>query len=158
MFRDSRKPSPSLDRGENEMSDFEGILVLIGRLIFMVYFLMAGWNHVKNSDAMVGYARSMRFPVPAVGGWVTGVVLIIGGLFIGLGIWPDIGALLIGLFLLTAAAYFHRFWQVGEDMKMTQTFAFWRNGLGLAGCLIMIGFFAAAGEELRYSITAPVFG
>ena len=57
---------------------------------------------------MEGYAKQMNFPLPAIAGWPTGLWLIAGSLSIALGVWPDVGSLMIIAFLLPALVYFHR--------------------------------------------------
>ncbi|MFL5813875.1 MAG: hypothetical protein ACJ763_09885, partial [Bdellovibrionia bacterium] len=42
------------------------------------------------------------------------ILLLAGGISVALGIWADIGTLLIAAFVLPAALYFHRFWEVEE--------------------------------------------
>ena len=105
------------------MGDVAGVLVLVARIVIGLYFIIfAGiLGHVMRSKGMEGYASAMRFPVPGIAGWPTGIWLVVGGISVAFGIYGDIGSLMIIAFLLLAAAWFHRFWQVGEDMKLMQT-------------------------------------
>jgi putative oxidoreductase len=141
------------------MSDAAGIIVLVGRVLFSLVFINTGLGfHVRASKQAEQYAGSARFPVPAVAGWPTGLWMALGGLSVALGVWPDVGALMIGVFVVLAAAGFHRFWQLDDpQQKMTQNQLFFRNVIALGGVLMMFGFFASAGEGLRYTITAPLF-
>lgn len=120
---------------------------------------MAGVGaHIMRSKEMEGYARSMRFPVPAIAGWPTGVWLVAGSISIAFGIWPDLGALMIAAFLLLAAGFFHRFWEVDDPMQqMMQQGFFFRNGIGVAAAAIMFGTFVALGPDLPFTITDPLF-
>lgn len=96
--------------------------------------------------------------MPAVAGWPAGLWLITGGLLIALGVWPDVGTLMIAAFLIPAALWFHRFWSVEDQMqKMTQTQLFWRNMIALGASIAMFGMFVTLGEELRFTVTAPLF-
>ena len=142
------------------MSDAAGVVVLAGRILFGVFFgLVAGiGGHVKMGEMMEGYAKQMNFPVPAVAGWPTGLWLFAGGLCIVLGIWPDLGSLMVIAFLVPAALYFHRFWEVEDPMqKQTQQLFFWRNVFGVGAALVFIGTFVALGPELRFAITGALF-
>ena len=95
------------------MSEAAGVIELVGRLLFGLQFILAGAGfHITKSKMAEEYARSMRFPIPGIAGWPTGVWMVAGGASIALGIWPDIGALMIAVFAIPAAAWFHRFWQV----------------------------------------------
>jgi putative oxidoreductase len=141
------------------MSDAAGIVVLIGRILFSVFFINTGLGfHVRSSRQAEDYARAMGWPVPAVAGWPAGLWLGLGALSIALGIWPDVGALMIGLFVIFAGLWFHRFWALDDpDQKMTQMQLFFRNVITLGAVLVMFGFFVSAGEGLRYTITGPLF-
>jgi putative oxidoreductase len=140
------------------MSDAAGIIQLIGRLLFAGYFAFVGAGfHVAKSKMAEGYAASTRFPVPAIAGWPTGLWMVAGALSIGLGVWPDVGALMIAVFAIVAAAYFHRFWEVDPTQTQTQQQLFGRNVIIVGACLVMFAFFSAADDALRYTITGPAF-
>lgn len=141
------------------LSDAAGLIVLAGRILFAVFFgWIAGVGHIRRSKMMEDYARSARFPVPAVAGWPAGLWLIAGGVSIALGVWPDVGTLMIAAFVIPAALWFHRFWSVEDQMqKMTQTQLFWRNMIALGASIAMFGMFITLGEALRFTVTAPLF-
>jgi uncharacterized membrane protein YphA (DoxX/SURF4 family) len=141
------------------MSGGTGVAVLIGRLLFAYFFgVVAGIGHFKKDQQMRGYAVQAGFPVPAVAGWVAGVWLIVGAASVGLGIWPDLGALMIGAFVIPATLFFHRFWSLGDEaLKTSQRQAFDRNILILGASLVFFGTFVTLGSELRFAITAPLF-
>jgi len=137
-----------------------GLVFLAGRVLFGLYFaVVAGiGGHIRNSKTLEGYARSVGFPVAAIAGWPTGLWLVVGGLSVALGIWPDVGALMIAAFVVLGALYFHRFWEIEDQMqKMTQQQLFFRNVIALATTLILVGIFTAFGSELRFAITQPLF-
>ena len=141
------------------MSAGVGVIELIGRLLFGAYFVYTGAGfHIPKSAMAEDYARSVGFPAPLLAGWPTGLWMTAGGLSIGLGIWPDIGALMIAAFAIPAMWYFHRFWEVDDPtMKQFQQGYFGRNVIIVGACLVMFAFFAAAGDALRYTITGPAF-
>ncbi len=141
------------------MSAATGAIDLAGRILFAYFFgAVAGVGHFRRSKMMEGYAQSAGFPVPGVAGWPAGAWLIAGAASIALGIWPDVGALMIAAFLIPAAIFFHAFWKL-EDLaqKQTQTSFFWRNMIGLGACAMVFGTFVALGPALRFTITAPRF-
>ena len=133
---------------------------LAGRIIIALFFgvMAGGMGHIANSKGMEAYARAMRFPIPAIAGWPTGLWLLAASISIGFGIWADVGALMLAAFLIPAAAWFHRFWELDDEtQKMMQTGFFFRNGIGVAGALIMFGLFAGLGSALPFTITDPLF-
>jgi putative oxidoreductase len=142
------------------MSDTAGLFVLAGRFLFGFFFAVGAGlgGHVRKGNMMMDYARQTKFPFPEIAGWPTGLWLIVGGLSIMLGVWPDVGALMIIAFLVPAAAYFHRFWELEDPMqKQTQELFFWRNVFGVGACLVFFGTFVTLGPELRFAITEALF-
>jgi putative oxidoreductase len=141
------------------MSDAAGVVVLIGRILFAFFFgAVAGVGHLKRDQMMRGYAKQVGVPVPAIAGWVSGVWLILGAVSVGLGIWPDLGSLMIGAFVIPAALYFHRFWTFEDEaQKASQRQLFYRNLVILGASVVFFGTFVTLGSELRFAITAPLF-
>jgi len=142
------------------MSTAAGIIVLIGRILFSINFgPVAGVGfHIRMTKMAEGYAKSMNFPIPAIAGWPTGVWLTVASLSISLGIWPDVGALMVAAFVIPAAWWFHRFWEVEDPMqKQTTQILFFRNLTFLGAAIGLFGLFVAVGDGLRFAITGPLF-
>jgi uncharacterized membrane protein YphA (DoxX/SURF4 family) len=141
------------------MSTAAGIVVLIGRLMFAYFFgVVVGVGHFKRDAMMKGFAKQIGFPVPVVAGWVAGLWLVLGAISVGLGIWPDVGSLMIGIFVIPAAFYFHRFWTVEDEaQKMTQTQLFYRNVVIVGAALVFFGMFVTLGPALRFALTGSLF-
>jgi putative oxidoreductase len=141
------------------MSESAGVVVLIGRILFAFFFgAVAGVGHFKRDQMMRGYAQQAGFPVPTVAGWVAGLWLMVGAVSVALGIWPDLGSLMIGAFVIPAAAFFHRYWTSDDEMQKTfQTQLFYRNLVFLGASVVFFGTFVTLGSELRFAITAPFF-
>src|SRR6266498_1410554 len=100
------------------MSAATGAIVLAGRVLFASFFgAVAGVGHIRRSDQMEGYSKGVGFPVPFIAGWPTGLWLIAGAVSIALGIWPDIGALMI------AAVLFGTFVALGPALRFSMTSA-----------------------------------
>lgn len=141
------------------MSDAGAWTLLIGRVLFALNFVaVAGFAHLTKGPMFIGFARQMHFPFPFLASWVSGVWLVAAGASIALGIWADIGALMIAAFVIVAAAWFHRFWAVDdENQRQTQTLLFWRNVTFLGAALTLFAFLAAFGHDLPLTITDPLF-
>jgi putative oxidoreductase len=83
---------------------------------------------------------------------------VVGALSVALGVWPDVGALMIGLFVVVAAFSFHAYWKLEDaTQQMNQSFLFWRNIIALGASVALFGLFASVGETLRFTVTAPLF-
>jgi putative oxidoreductase len=141
------------------MSDAAGVAGLIGRLLFVYWFVVVtAPGHFKNDKMLRGFAKESGFPLPALAGWATGLWLTLGGFSVALGIWPDLGALMLGAITIPTAAFFHRFWTNDDEMQKTlHTQLFYRNVTFLGAALVFFGTFVALGSELRFTITGPFF-
>jgi uncharacterized membrane protein YphA (DoxX/SURF4 family) len=138
------------------MSTATAAVFLAGRVLFVALFASSARSHVTNHDRMVATARRARLPVPLVAGWPIGIWLIVGDLSIVLGIWPDIGALMLAVFLVPTTLLFHRFWTFSDAAeRRTQTSSFLRNVSLLGGCLVLLAACIAIGHALRFTITGP---
>ncbi len=139
------------------MSDAAGMVFLIGRILFTLFFFMSAMTfHIAKSSEAEGYARSAGFPLASLAGWPTGIWLILGGLSVALGVWPDIGVLMLIAFALPAALFFHTFWKMEGEMQQTQMQLFFRNVIIIGASLALFAFFVSS-DGLRYSITGPLF-
>ncbi len=64
------------------------ILVLIGRILFVLLFLGSAFNHLSQSKAMAGYVESKG--LPSAGNMVlgSGLLMLLGAISVAFGIWP----------------------------------------------------------------------
>jgi putative oxidoreductase len=141
------------------MSDVGALIFLIGRILFPLGVLIAGTTfHIGKSQMAEGFSRQTGFPVPAIAGWPAGIWMTAGSLSVILGIWGDVGALMIAAFVVLAAAWFHRFWTIEDQMQsQTQNQLFFRNVALLGGSLILFAVFATVGHDLSFTLTDPLF-
>lgn len=135
------------------------VVVLIGRILFAALFLGSGLGHLQRRSAMSGYAGQMGVPSPMTVTVASGVLIIVGALMVLLGVWADLGALLLVLFLVPTAVVMHGFWRVGDDAQQAQMEQIqFMKDMALAGAaLIAFAFFAYAGEDLGLTLTGPLF-
>jgi putative oxidoreductase len=88
--------------------------VLLGRLLFVLIFLMAGSNHF--SKPTIAFAASQGVPFASLAVPLSGILALAGGLSILLGYRAKIGAWLIALFLVPVTFAMHKFWTVHDPM------------------------------------------
>src|SRR2546423_1416604 len=93
-------------------------LVLIGRIIFAALFLTSSLGHLTRTKMMAAYAAGKGVPMPWLSTFASGVLILLGGLSLLLGIWADLGALLVALFLFPTAVLMHGFWKETGDARM----------------------------------------
>lgn len=134
------------------------VIGLIGRILFVVLFLFSGVGHFLQRRQMVEYARMSGGPAPELMVPLTGVMIIAGGALIALGVWADLGALLIAAFLIPTAYYMHAFWKVDDaQMRAMQQAHFFKN-VSLAGAaLVMLYVFQHFGEAVELTAGGPLF-
>ncbi len=135
------------------------VVILIGRILFAALFLNSAVGHFLQTDAMAGYAGAKGVPSPRLATLAGGVLLGLGGLSVLLGVWADLGALLLVVFLVPTAVLMHAFWKEtdpqGRQMEMVQ----FMKDIALAGAALMIlGLVSNAGSDLGLVLTGPLFG
>ena len=133
------------------------ILLVIGRVLFALIFINSGIAHLTKLQAMTGYAQFKKVPAPKLAVIVTGLMLIIGGLYIAFGVYADLGALLLAIFLVVSAFMMHNFWTLqDEQAKQGETINFFKN-LSLAGAALIIFVLVGSGVDFGPSITDGFF-
>ena len=85
-------------------------LFLLGRILYGGFFLLSGIGHLRNFEKMAPFARSRGVPSPKLAVFGSGILIILGGLSILLGVYPDWGVLLISRFLIPTTLMMHSFW------------------------------------------------
>jgi putative oxidoreductase len=135
------------------------VLFLIGRILFAVVFLMSVQVHLLNRAVGVQYARMYNVPMAELGVPLTGVLGVLGGLSVVLGIWGDVGALLIAAFLLLITPFMHAFWKEQDQMQQQMQMAnFTKNLALLGGTLVLFYAWNQLQGAAGLSITDPLFG
>ncbi|RKN42991.1 DoxX family membrane protein [Streptomyces hoynatensis] len=135
------------------------VLVLIGRIVFASLFFLSAINHLTKARAMGAYARSKGIPAPEAAVFGSGLLMLLGSLSVAFGIWPDLGALLLLIFLLPTAFLMHNFWAVADPAARQNDMLHFHKDLALAGAaLVMLGTFADLGGDLGLTLTKPLFG
>lgn len=113
------------------------VLFLIGRIVLGLFYLYNASNHILNLKAMSGYTRSKGVPFPTLATLGTGVILLLGGLSVLLGLYPDVGVALLVIFLVPTAFIMHNFWTVSDpQMRMMEMIQFSKD-LALAASALM---------------------
>lgn len=133
------------------------VLVLIGRILFVFLFLGSAFGHLTQSKQMAGYAESRGVPMAKVAVPASGVLLAVGGLMVLLGIWADLGALLLVLFLVPTAVLMHAFWKETDAQSKQMEMIQFNKDMALAGAALMLFAFFANVDDLGLTITGPLF-
>ena len=131
--------SIAISKNAEATSFWQGAVVVLGRFLFALIFLMAGANHFNKPT--IGYAASQGVPLAAIVVPLSGVLAIAGGLSILLGYRAKLGAWLIVLFLVPVSLMMHKFWTVTDPMMaQLQMILFMKNVSMLGGALLITRF------------------
>jgi putative oxidoreductase len=136
------------------------VVFLIGRILFALVFVSSGFMAHLGEGGKQGreYARSLGAPSPDLLVPLSGVAIIAGGLMIALGIWADLGALLIIGFLVGITPIMHAFWKIADpQMQQIQSAMFFKN-VALVGAAVIVFYIYNQGQDLDLSITNALFG
>jgi putative oxidoreductase len=133
------------------------VIVLIGRILFVALFLSSAYGHFTQRRAMAGYASSKGVPSSELAVLASGVLMAVGGLMVLLGIWADLGALLLVIFLVPTAVLMHGFWRETDAQTRQLEMIQFLKDISLAGAALMLFAFFAHTDDLGLTITGPLF-
>jgi putative oxidoreductase len=112
-----------------------GPIVLLGRILFTLIFLMSGFTHFASQT--IGFAASQGVPLASILVPLSGVIAFVGALSILLGYRARLGAWLIVLFLVGVTPM-HKFWGIADPMmQQMQMVMFMKNVAMLGGALLI---------------------
>ncbi len=146
--------SQSENYQQKKETEIMNTVLLIGRILFAIMFVSGGLNHLTKAEAMAGYAGFKKVPAPKLANLVSGVLLIAGGLSVILGVYADLGALVLAVLLVLMALKMHDFWaQTDAQAKQNETIAFFKNISMAGGALIMFAIAATEGSDYGWTLT-----
>jgi putative oxidoreductase len=112
-------------------------LPLLGRVLIGAPFVMSGLGKLAAHAGTVGYISSVGLPLQELGWIIAMVVELAGGILLIAGYRARLVALVLALFALTTAVFFHR-----NFADQNQMVNFLKN-IMLAGGLLQIVYFGA---------------
>lgn len=115
---------------------------LVGRFLFSAIFIRSGIRHLTKTKDIAAYAAVKHVPAPVAAVFVSGLMLLLGGLSILLGWHRFIGAGLLFIFLVLAAFLVHNPWrETDPKIRASESSHFWKD-IALAGAALLIAYFA----------------
>ena len=117
------------------LTGLEDSILLVARLLIGGVLVFMGLNHFTNLEAMAGYAEFKGLPAATLSVLASGAVLVLGGLGIVLGVFPQVSAIAVAGFLVVAAVLMHDFWAVPEDQQQDEMTHFLKNLVMAGGAL-----------------------
>jgi len=122
-------------------------LALIGRVLIALLFIPAGFGKLTGFAGAAGYIASAGLPLPQLGAAIAIVVELGLGIMLLVGFKSRLAAIVIAVFTVAAAIFFHNYWAMPADKAYVNQLMFFKN-LAIAGGLLLI---AASGPG-RFSI------
>ncbi len=113
-----------------------GPLTLLGRLSFVLIFLMSGPRHFTGQ--VIAYAAAQGVPLASIAVPLSGIIALAGGVSVLLGYKAKIGAWLIVLFLAAVTPMLHKFWLATDPMMFQMQFAMFMKNVSMLGAAIFI--------------------
>ena len=133
------------------------IALIVGRVLFALLFISSGVNHFAQNSAMTAYAKYKKIPMAKIAVYVSGLMLVLGGIYIALGFYADLGALLIAIFLIPTAFLMHAFWKESDaTAKANERIAFFKD-LSLAGAALIIFALLRGGADFGSNVGTLLF-
>jgi uncharacterized membrane protein YphA (DoxX/SURF4 family) len=117
---------------------------LIGRILFSMIFIASGLNHFFKLGEGTAYAASKGVPAAKLMTVVSGLAILLGGVFVLLGWHRFIGAGLVVIFLTGTAFFMHAFWKETDPLTMQNEMAHFMKDMALAGAALLIAFYSGA--------------
>lgn len=135
------------------------VVFLAGRILFALVFVFSGATvHLLQRKQGIQYAKMYGVPLAEVGVPLTGIMAVLGGLSVAVGLWGDLGALLVAAFLALITPLMHAFWREEDAMqKQLQTVNFVKNTALLGGALALFYAWNQLQGDAGLSITDPLF-
>jgi uncharacterized membrane protein YphA (DoxX/SURF4 family) len=133
------------------------LVFLISRIVFAITFILPGVEiHLVHRAQGIEMARQARAPRPDLMVPLAGTAITVAGLSVALGIWADIGALILAGYAVAIAPYMHPFWKETDPHLRGNHLGHFMKNLGLAAAALIIFY---AYNQLQgsagLSITAP---
>ncbi|GGK32281.1 DoxX family protein [Nocardia camponoti] len=134
------------------------IVFLIGRILLAAIFAFSALGHLTQAEGMGQYAASKGIPAAKAGVLASGVLALLGAISIIFGIWIDVGALLLVVFLAPVSLLMHTFWkETDPQLKQTEMIQFNKNLAIMGGALILF-YFVNVTQSVPLGLTGPLFG
>ena len=131
----------------NTTNSAQDTLALIGRILIAYLFIPAGFGKLMGFGGTVGYITSAGLPLPEVAAVIAIIIELGLGIALLLGFKTRWTAIVMAIFSVVTALFFHKYWSAPDAMKMMQQINFNKN-IAIAGGLLAIAAFGAG----RFSI------
>jgi uncharacterized membrane protein YphA (DoxX/SURF4 family) len=113
-------------------------LLLLGRILFVTYFISMGMSHLLNFQEHSSLLRRKGVPLPRAATILTIVMMVGGGLVLLVNWHPAVGAALLFGIIFPAPFFLHRFWNETDSYQRLSEWAHLIKDLSLAGAALTL--------------------
>jgi putative oxidoreductase len=130
------------------------VVLLVGRILFAAIFVVSGATvHLIKWRDGVAYARASNVPWPELLVPLSGVMAVGGGLLVALGLWADLGALVLAAFAFPVALGMHAYWKLEDPMEKANQQAHFMKNVALGGAaLALFALFQQFGSDIGLTL------
>lgn len=128
-------------------------LVLIGRILFALIFILSAAGHFGAEAINVAAAKGLPFANILVP--FSGILEFVGAISILLGYKAKWGALMIILFLLPVTFTMHQFWTIEDPMMQWMDMVMFMKNIALIGSALLIAYFGSGPLSLDERVSKP---
>jgi uncharacterized membrane protein YphA (DoxX/SURF4 family) len=136
-------------------------LQLIGRVLFAAVFFISP-AYVLRQAAQVAGMPALRFlprPLAINAVRISCLEAMTGAVLVALGLWPDLGALLILAFLVPVTLTMHRFWELEPGLPRKQRQDAFLTNTSLAGAALLLFFYVNQAQHIPLGLLSdPLIG
>ena len=127
---------------------YNPILLLAGRILVALVFLISGIKKVTAVAGTAGYFAKLGFPMPEVMAWVAIAIEVGGGVLLIIGYRTRWVAWLLALFVGIATFAAHRFWELPDPAQNNMQMVHFLKNLAVIGGLLYVAAFGAGSASV----------
>ncbi len=114
------------------------LLAEVGRVMFVIYFIVMGSSHLVNFTEHSALLRRKGVPLPVAATGLTVVMMVGGGLLVLFDWHRTIGAALLAGIIFPAPFFLHHFWNETDSYSRLSEFAHFIKDISLAGAALFL--------------------
>jgi putative oxidoreductase len=134
------------------------VVLEIGRVMLANMFIVGGLMfHLRQRESATKAAKSKGVPLATIGVPLTGIGNVVGGLMVVLGVWGDVGALILAVNVFLFAVFMHPFWKVDAETQEEETQHFLKDLTICGGMLVLFWVFNQVGGATPLTLGDPLF-
>jgi len=113
-------------------------LLLVGRVLYGGYFVMGGIMHFMKMRDMTEMTRQKGVPSPSLAVGASGILIVLAGLGVILGIYPDLSLLILAAFIIVVTPVMHAFWRIEDPMMSMMDMQMFMKNMALLGAALAL--------------------